>query len=143
FSSFDYFAALPATIPVPAAKDTGTKYKEHPVSTGPYKFETVAADKQYVLVRNDQYDASTDPSSGRKALPDRIEIELKANAADVDNRLLSGQLDLDIAGTGVQTETQPKILNDPAVKARADSAPNPRLWYTGINSDVAPFDNVH
>ena len=35
FSGFDYFAQLPATIPVPQAKDTGTKYKEHVVSTGP------------------------------------------------------------------------------------------------------------
>ena len=143
FASFDYFAQLPATIPVPAAKDTGTKYKEHPVSTGPYKFESNEIDKRIVLVRNDKYDPKTDPAATRKALPDRIEIELKANAADVDNRLLANQLDLDIAGTGVQTETQPKILNDQAVKAHADSALNARLWYTGINSDVAPFDNVH
>jgi len=143
FSAFDYFAALPATIPVPAAKDTGTKYQDHPISSGPYKFKTVETDKQYVLVRNENYDASTDPATGRKALPDEIDIELKANAADVDNRLLSNQLDLDIAGTGVQTETQPKILNDPQVKARADSAAEARLWYTGINSDVAPLDNVH
>jgi len=142
-SSFDNFAALPATIPVPAAKDTGTKYKEHPISTGPYKFETNEVDKRIVLVRNENYDPSTDPATGRKALPDRIEIELKANAADVDNRLLSGGLDIDIAGTGVQTETQAKILNDQTNKSRADSAPNARLWYTGINSDVAPFDNVH
>ena len=38
FSSFDYFAQLPSTAPVPQAKDTGAKYKEHPVATGPYKF---------------------------------------------------------------------------------------------------------
>ncbi|HEU5470871.1 MAG TPA: ABC transporter substrate-binding protein [Actinophytocola sp.] len=143
FSAFDYIAALPATVPVPAAKDTGTKYKEHPVSSGPYKFEVNEVDKRVVLVRNDQYDPATDPASGRKALPDRIEVELKANAADVDNRLLDGTLDVDIAGTGVQTETQPKILNDPEQKNRADSAPNARLWYSGINSDVAPLDNVH
>jgi len=40
FSGFDYFAQLPATIPVPQAKDTGSKYKEHVVSTGPYMFQT-------------------------------------------------------------------------------------------------------
>ena len=142
FSSFDYFAALPATVPVPPAKDTGTKYRDHPLSTGPYKFKTNEIDKQIVMVRNDQYDASTDPATGRKALPDEIDIELKAQAADVDNRLLSGSLDIDIAGTGVQTATQPKILNDAAQKAHADSAPIARLWYTAINSDVAPFDNL-
>ena len=29
FSGFDYFAQLPSTMPVPQAKDTGSKYKEH------------------------------------------------------------------------------------------------------------------
>jgi peptide/nickel transport system substrate-binding protein len=143
FASFDYFAQLPATVPVPAAKDTGTKYRDHPVSTGPYKFESNETDKSMVLVRNENYDPKTDPATGRKALPDRIEVQLKAQAADVDNRLLAGQLDVDIAGTGVQTETQGRILNDQANKSRADSSPLARLWYTVINPDVAPLDNVH
>lgn len=143
FASFDYFAALPSTVPVPAAKDTGTKYKEHPVATGPYKFESNEVDKRMVLVRNDQYDPKTDPETGRKALPDRIEVQLKAQAADVDNRLLAGQLDVDLAGTGVQTETQGRVLNDQANKARADSSALARLWYMAINPEVAPFDNIH
>jgi len=105
-------------------------------------FKTNEIDKQIVMVRNTNYDASTDPETGRKALPDEIDIELKAQAADVDNRLLAGSLDIDIQGTGVQTATQPKILNDKSVMAHADSAPLARLWYTAINSDVAPFDNV-
>ena len=36
FSGFDYLGQIPSTAPVPRAKDTGTKYKEHVVSTGPY-----------------------------------------------------------------------------------------------------------
>ncbi len=51
---FDYFAQLPSTAPVPQAKDTGAKYKEHPFSTGPYKFETYDANKGFDLVRNDE-----------------------------------------------------------------------------------------
>ena len=50
FSGFDYFAQLPATAPVPQAKDTGTKYKEHVISTGPYMFESNDAGKQFTLV---------------------------------------------------------------------------------------------
>ncbi len=101
FSGFDYFAMLPSTIPVPAGKDTGTKYKEHVVSTGPYKFESNNLGKNFALVRNENWDPSTDPT--RKALPDRIEVSLNVNADDIDNRLISGDLDVDVAGTGVRT----------------------------------------
>lgn len=141
FSGFDYFAQLPATIPVPVAKDTGTKYKEHVVSTGPYKFETNNLGRNFTLIRNEQWDPATDPN--RKALPDRIDVQLNVNADDIDNRLISGDLDVDIAGTGVQPAAQGRILADPTVKARADSALVARLWYTSINGDVAPLDNIH
>ena len=143
FSGFDYFAQLPATIPVPQAKDTGAKYKEHVVSTGPYKWESYELDKKMTLVRNENYDPATDPASGRKALPDKITVELNVNGPDIDNRLQSGDLDVDIAGTGVQPETQAKILANPQLKAHADSAEVVRLWFTVLNSDVKPFDNIH
>jgi peptide/nickel transport system substrate-binding protein len=141
FSGFDYFAQLPATIPVPVAKDTGTKYKEHVVSTGPYMFDSVASGKKITLKRNPSWDAATDPN--RAALPDRIEVELAANADDIDNRLISGNLDVGVEGTGVQAAAQGKILSDPKLKANADSAAIPRLFYTAINGEVAPLDNIH
>jgi peptide/nickel transport system substrate-binding protein len=140
FSGFDYFAMMPATVPVPAAKDTGTKYKEHVVSTGPYKFETNQLGKRFTLVRNDQWDPATDPY--RKALPDRIEVSLNVNADDIDNRLLSGDLDVDITGLGVQAATQGRVLGDPNLKKNADSALVARLWYAAINPDVAPLNNI-
>ena len=58
-------------IPVPQAKDTGAKYKEHVVSTGPYKF-----DDHTSPARASRWSATptgtrpTDPN--RKALPDEI-----------------------------------------------------------------------
>lgn len=142
FSGFDYFAQLPATAPVPAAKDTGTKYKEHVVSSGPYKFVSYSQGKNMELDRNPNYDPATDPESGRKALPDKLTVELGLNAADVDNRLQSGGLDVDIAGTGVQAESQGKILADPTLKAKTDNAQAARTWFSVLNSDVAPLDNI-
>ncbi len=47
FGGFDYLAALPQTAPVPEAKDTGAKYREHVISTGPYMFDVVR-DRQAV-----------------------------------------------------------------------------------------------
>jgi peptide/nickel transport system substrate-binding protein len=140
FGGFDYFAMLPSTAPVPAANDTGVKYKEHPISSGPYKMESYQQDKSFTLVRNDQWDQSTDPN--RKALPDRYEITIGANADDIDNRIISGDLHVDIAGTGVQPAALSRVLGDPALKARADNPSSARLWYTSINPKVAPLNNI-
>lgn len=142
FSGFDYFAQLPSTAPVPQAKDTGTKYKEHVISSGPYKFSVYQQGKRIELERNTNYDPATDPESGRKALPDKITVELGLNAPDIDNRLQSGGLDVDIAGTGVQAESQGKILADPTLKAKTDNASAARTWFSVLNSDVAPLDNI-
>jgi peptide/nickel transport system substrate-binding protein len=38
FAAFEYLAQLPQTMPVPKDKDTGAKYRNSIVSTGPYKF---------------------------------------------------------------------------------------------------------
>ena len=141
FSGFDYFAQMPSTAPVPVAKDTGSKYKEHVVSTGPYMFETNELGKSFTLVRNPNWDQATDPN--RKPLPDRIEVALNVNADDIDNRLQSGDLDVAIEGTGVGPSAQGKILADQTLKANTDSALNARLWYTALNPDVAPLDNIH
>jgi peptide/nickel transport system substrate-binding protein len=142
FAGFDYLAQLPATAPVPVAKDTGSKYKDHVVSSGPYMFDTVQLGKKYTLKRNPYYDPKTDPDSGRLALPNNISVELGLNAADVDNRLLAGDLDVDINGTGVQAETQGKILGNAALTAQTDSAAAARTWFTQVNPDVAPLNNV-
>jgi peptide/nickel transport system substrate-binding protein len=142
FAGFDYLAQLPATAPVPVAKDTGSKYKDHVVSSGPYMFDTVQLGKKYTLKRNPNYDPKTDPDSGRLALPNNITVELGLNAADVDNRLLAGDLDVDINGTGVQAETQGKILGNAALTAQTDSAAAARTWFTQLNPDVAPLNNI-
>jgi peptide/nickel transport system substrate-binding protein len=140
FGGFDYMAQLPQTIPVPQAKDTGAKYKEHVVSSGPYMFDTNEPGKSFSLKRNPNWDAATD--SNRKALPDGYQVQLGVNAEDLDNRVISGDLDVDVVGTGVQSSTLPKVLGDPAQKANADNPLLPRLWYTSIDPQVKPFDNI-
>nr|WP_042184556.1 ABC transporter substrate-binding protein [Kibdelosporangium sp. MJ126-NF4]CEL16375.1 Oligopeptide ABC transporter, periplasmic oligopeptide-binding protein OppA (TC 3.A.1.5.1) [Kibdelosporangium sp. MJ126-NF4]CTQ94299.1 Oligopeptide ABC transporter, periplasmic oligopeptide-binding protein OppA (TC 3.A.1.5.1) [Kibdelosporangium sp. MJ126-NF4] len=140
FADFDYLAMQPETIPVPRAKDTGTKYKEKVVSTGPYKFESNELGKSFSLTRNEHWDQSTDPN--RKALPDKITMQLNVNAEDLDNRLLNGGLDVDVFGSGVQPAAQAKILADPNLKNASDNPLGARIWYTNINGDVAPLNNV-
>ncbi|MCT9935032.1 ABC transporter substrate-binding protein [Planotetraspora sp. A-T 1434] len=140
YAGFDNFAALPGTIPVPQAKDTGVKYREHVVATGPYMFKSAEAGKGYSLVRNPNWDQATDQI--RKALPDGYEIEAKANADDLDNRLISGDVQVDLAGTGVQPAALSRVLGDPALKARSDNPTAARTWYWSIIGDVKPLDNL-
>jgi len=140
FGGFDYFAMLPSTAPVPQAKDTGVKYKEHPVSSGPYMFKTYAAGKGFTLVRNPNWDQATDPN--RKALPDQYDVTIGANADDIDNQIIAGTIQVDIAGTGVQPAALGRVLGDPTLKARADNPSSSRLWYTAINPNVAPLTNI-
>jgi peptide/nickel transport system substrate-binding protein len=140
FAAFDYLAQQPDTMPVPKDKDTGAKYRNSIVSTGPYKFEGLQPGKSFNLVRNDQWDQATDPN--RKALPDRIEVTLNVNADDIDNRIISGDLDVAVTALGVQPAAQSRVLQDPNLKQNADNPLGVRLWYTSINETVPPLDNI-
>jgi peptide/nickel transport system substrate-binding protein len=140
FGGFDYFAQLPQTVPVPKDQDTGINYKEHVISSGPYMFEDYSEGVGFTLVRNPNWDPATDPN--RPALPDQIEVTLGVNQDDLDNRIISGDLDVDLAGNGVQAAARTRVINDQALLARADNPGAPRLWYTSVNPKVAPLDNV-
>ncbi len=140
-SDFPYLLAMPGAGPVPKAKDTGERYSNHPVSSGPYKFESYDEGKKAVLVRNDQWDPKTD--SIRKALPDRIEVTFGTAVEEIDAQLISGDVDLDLAQTGVQQGSQAKVLLNPDVKKNADAPTTGFIRYFALNTKVAPFDNVH
>jgi peptide/nickel transport system substrate-binding protein len=140
FADFDYVVAIPQTVPVPPNKDTGANYQLHPISTGPFMFQSYTLNKQFTLVRNPYWNAATDPQV--KQLPDKIVFNLNLNANDIDNRLLAGDLDVDQAGTGVQTAARAKILSSPTLKQNADDALSGFLWFAYLNTKVAPLNNV-
>ncbi|MCD0450117.1 ABC transporter substrate-binding protein [Actinocorallia sp. API 0066] len=142
FAEFDFLVQM-QTQPVPKAKDNGLEYQKNILSTGPYKIDTYERGKVMKLSRNEHWDPATDPLRADKALPDNIEVTLKINPDDLDNRLMSGALDIDIMGTGVQQAAQPKILGNQANLANSDNAIAGFLRYIGVNPNVKPFDNVH
>ncbi len=142
-AAFDYFAQLPATIPVPRAKDTGRAYSAHVVSSGPYKFAGDAAGATVTLVRNDHYSQKLDPDSGRRALPDKIQIETSVPGADLDQRLLSGAFDVDASGRGIHATLLPSVLANESLKDNLVRVATSELRYTYVNPDVGPLDNVH
>ena len=141
FADFDYVVAFPQTAPVPPAKDTGANYQLHPVSTGPYMFQSYQLNKQYTLVPNPQWNPAWDPQV--KQLPSKIIVNLSVNAPDIDNRLLAGDIQVDQAGSGVQSAARARILSTPSLKAQSDDPVNGFMWFFYINSKVPPLNNVH
>ena len=141
FSEFDYVVALPQTVPVPPTKDRGANYQLHPMSTGPYKFQSYQLDKQFTLVRNPYWNPATDPN--RKRLASRIVVNLNVNPDMVDANLIHNFAQVNLDGTGVQAAARAQVLTSPALKSNADDVPTDLLWFTYINTKVKPLDDVH
>ncbi len=86
-------AGMMMTDPYKESFDEGDKSKWKVLSNGPYKVEGGVWDKNKgaVLVRNEEYDPSTDdPEQLRLALPDRIEIQI--DPSDTAGELFNDRL---------------------------------------------------
>ena len=141
FADFDYVVAFPQTAPVPPSKDTGANYQKHPISTGPYMFQSYQLNKQYTLVPNPEWNPATNPQV--RQLASKITVNLNVNASDIDNRLLAGDIQMDQAGTGVQADARARILSSPALKASSDDPLNGFLDFYYLDTKVPPLNNVH
>ncbi|MFK8849237.1 ABC transporter substrate-binding protein [Streptomyces sp. Ac-502] len=140
FAEFDYLVSAPQTAPVPRARDKGADYTKNIASSGSYKFDTYEEGKKVVLVRNPNWDAKTDPL--RKQLPDKIVLNMKVAQSTIDKDLKAGNTHIDMAGRGVDAQTQAQLLTSTKEKANTDNALGQRLSYVAINPNVAPFDKA-
>jgi peptide/nickel transport system substrate-binding protein len=128
FADFDYVVAMPQTVPVPRARDTGANYQLHPVSTGPYMFQDYRLGKQFTLVRNPYWNPATDPD--RKQLADTLVVNLNINPATIDSNLIRNYAQVDLTPGGVQAAAQAQILQDPVLKADTDDVPTETVLFT-------------
>jgi peptide/nickel transport system substrate-binding protein len=140
FADFNYLVTNPQTAPVPPDKDTGSKYQEHPLSSGPYMFSSYDPNKGFTLVKNPEWSAASDPND--KQLVNTINVAFNVQAADIDSRLLNGSLDIDLDGTGVQTAARARILGSKSLQTKSDDATTGFLWYAALNTQVAPLNNI-
>ncbi|MFD7707778.1 ABC transporter substrate-binding protein [Streptomyces sp. NPDC059785] len=138
-SDFEAMLALTSASPVRQDKDTKSKYGLHPFSSGPYKFESYTPNKKLVLVRNENWKASSDPI--RKAYPDKVSLTLFTNANDMDQRLIAGDYDLDITQTGMSPQGRTTALKEH--KANLDNPVSGFIRYAVFPQTVKPFDNEH
>ncbi|MGW7517635.1 ABC transporter substrate-binding protein [Streptomyces sp. NPDC054796] len=136
---FEQMLAMPSGAPVRQDKDTKGKYGLKPFSAGPYKWQAYTPNKSMTLVRNPHWERSTDEV--RKALPDKITLRLITNADEMDNRLINGDYDVDINGTGLSAAGRAKAIKDH--RGNIDNPSTGYIRYAVFPQTVKPFDNIH
>ncbi len=139
---FPYLATATQFAPVPKAKDTGTRYENQPVSSGPYKVESYEKNKLLVLARNEHWSRDVDPQ--RLACPDRIEITSGLDAAVINQRLATSARrrrerrdHRHRARTGRAGSR--RLRPEPAQAGREGRVPV--TDYIAFNTKVKPFDD--
>ncbi|MEV6174652.1 ABC transporter substrate-binding protein [Streptomyces sp. NPDC051954] len=137
-SDFEEVLALISASPVRQDKDTKSKYGLKPFSSGPYKFESYSPGKDLTLVRNTEWKQASDPV--RKAYPDKITVQFFSDANQLDQRLLNGDLDLDINQTGMSPQGRTTALKEN--KANLDNPVSGYIRYAVFPQSVKPFDNI-
>ncbi|QEU91990.1 ABC transporter substrate-binding protein [Streptomyces kanamyceticus] len=140
---FPYLATQTQFTPVPKAKDKGTKYEEHPVSSGPYKVVKNENDGERLrLERNPHWSAKTDPE--RKAYPDVIDVRSGLDSSVINQRLSASQ-GADAAAVTTDTNLGPAELAQLGGKDdKAAHVGTGHFGYTNylaFNPKVKPFDD--
>ncbi|MER6344167.1 ABC transporter substrate-binding protein [Streptomyces sp. NPDC001595] len=140
---FPYLATQTQFAPVPKDKDTGTKYEEHPVSSGPYKVVKNENDgERLILERNPHWSAATDAE--RKAYPDKIDVRSGLDSAVINQRLSASQ-GADAAAVTTDTNLGPaelaKVTGDKELASRVGTGHFGYTNYIAFNPKVKPFDD--
>ncbi|KUL35278.1 ABC transporter substrate-binding protein [Actinoplanes awajinensis] len=139
---FPYLATATQFAPVPKAKDKGTEYEKHPISSGPYQVESYEPKKSLVLVRNTHWSQSVDEL--RYACPDRIEVTSGLDSAVINQRLVTGAGgDANAVTTDavVGPEQLAQLGTGSELDKRVTRGEFPSTTYLAFNTKKAPFDN--
>jgi peptide/nickel transport system substrate-binding protein len=157
---FNYRVAMPAAGPIPEeVANCFTKageYGRFVISSGPYMIEGSDAldasscntmkplsgfnpNQQLILVRNPDYDQSTDEH--RANYVDRLELTLNTNAEDIFNRIRNGTVETEIAGIPPEVAREYTQNEDLQDRLRVESGD--RTWYLTMNLTQPPFDDIH
>ncbi|MEI5101661.1 ABC transporter substrate-binding protein [Streptomyces sp. PmtG] len=140
---FDYVATQTSFAPVPESKDKGTKYEEHPVSSGPYRVvKNTGGGERLQLERNPHWSAKTDAE--RKAYPDKIDVRSGLNSSVINQRLSASQ-GADAAAVTTDTNLGPaelaKVTGDKKLAGQVGTGHFGYTNYLAFNPKKKPFDN--
>ena len=128
FGDMPYYASFPAFTAIPKAKDKDPqKYGNHPMATGPYMFSTYRPGQTLTLVKNPNWDPSTDPA--RHQYADKFVFNWNQNQAKEDNILIDDSADAQtkISYTDVLTANYAKAKA--TGRLTLGSSPCTYMWY--------------
>jgi peptide/nickel transport system substrate-binding protein len=128
----EFAALVPASAP---AKDQSTTPLP---STGPYMIQSYAPNKQAIVVRNPNFDASVFGGNIPAGNPDKMTIDIIGDDTVALQRVIAGQDDYDFHQLPPDrlASTQQKYGNQIKVYTPANT------YYFFMNTKVAPFDNL-
>jgi peptide/nickel transport system substrate-binding protein len=128
----EFAALVPANAP---AKDQSTTPLP---STGPYMIKSYAPNKQAIVVRNPNFDASLFGGNVPAGNPDKMTVDIIGDDTVALQRVISGQDDYDFHQLPPDrlAATQQKYGNQIKVYTPANT------YYFFMNTKVAPFDNL-
>jgi peptide/nickel transport system substrate-binding protein len=69
-------------------------------------------------------------------------VNFNVNQADIDNRLLAGDVQVDAQALGLGAAAKARVLSSPTLKANSDAALTGRAWFAYLNTKVAPLTNL-
>ncbi|MGV9322985.1 ABC transporter substrate-binding protein [Streptomyces sp. NPDC003660] len=138
---FPFLATQTQFAPVPKAKDTGTKYEQHPVSSGPYKVVSNQNDGERVLLERNPHWSGDDE---RKAYPDKVDVRSGLDSSVINQRLAASQ-GADKAAVTTDTNLGPaelaRVSGDKGLAARVGTGHFGYTDYIAFNPKVKPFDD--
>ncbi|TVZ87520.1 ABC transporter substrate-binding protein [Streptomyces sp. BK340] len=141
---FPFLATQTQFTPVPKGKDTGTKYEEHPISSGPYKVVKNENDGEHLVLERNTY-WSTTVDAERKAYPDTIDVRSGLDSSVINQRLSASQ-GADAAAVTTDTNLGPaelaKVTGDKELAARVGTGHFGYTNYIAFNPKVKPFDDI-
>ena len=159
---FLYRLAMPATYPQPkevaGCFDSAGGYGSDLVSSGAYMYfgadkldisggcktlKPVAGinpDKGMTIVRNPNFDPSTEDPAMFSNYLDGLQVEINSNVDDIFQKIQAGELDGSFADTPPATVEQ-QYVTDPNLSQYIHSDPGDRTWYITMNLLAPPFDD--
>jgi peptide/nickel transport system substrate-binding protein len=136
---FNYTVTLLAFSPVPKAADTGEKYDDHPVASGPYKVQSYDKGNQLTLVRNQNWSKTTDDY--RPAYPDKIVVKFGLDTAVIDQRLIANSGEDSRAltlGDALDPSNLAQVFTSDQYADRRVNDLDPFVRYIAINTKSVP-----
>jgi peptide/nickel transport system substrate-binding protein len=158
---FLYRMGMPATGPIPeeVAKCFAGKagrYGADLVSSGPYMIQGADAvnasscaklepmsgfgQTQITLVRNPNYNASSDSKDARESLPDRFVFTVNSNADDILQKVQAGELEDEVSS--IPPTVLRQYVTNPDLKDDLHQNSGDRTWYLTMNLTQPPFDSL-